>query len=389
MKSLPEATVNKPARDLRIDVVRGLILLIIFINHMPGNIISQYTPYYFGFSDSSEVFVLLAGVSAVLAYGRLINQRGLAVGVLRIVARVWTLYVAHLMVFLIACGVIFFAISKTQNPLYVEVINIQPFLIDPVSALLDVLTLVYQPSFLNIIPLYIVLLAVFPLVYWLVRIHPIFGLLVSLSIWQAAVHWSLNFPDRFGGGWFFNPLAWQLVFTFGVLIGHAMDQGYILIKSRLLTALAILVVLGLGFIKTYTMGSLNWPLFEHWVDVIHLSNDKMNQSVVRIVHLLALVWIFCSLISSHALFLRSWVCRGLASMGRHSLAVFCVGTVLSIMGQILMAETAYSLEMQLIICITGGTLLFGLGAFLSWYQSLPGLGGARRTLPLAPVLSKP
>lgn len=117
MKSLPEATVNKPARDLRIDVVRGLILLIIFINHMPGNIISQYTPYYFGFSDSSEVFVLLAGVSAVLAYGRLINQRGLAVGVLRIVARVWTLYVAHLMVFLIACGVIFFAISKTQNPL--------------------------------------------------------------------------------------------------------------------------------------------------------------------------------------------------------------------------------------------------------------------------------
>lgn len=389
MKSLPEPVVSKPARDLRIDVVRGLILLIIFINHMPGNVISQYTPYYFGFSDSSEIFVFLAGISAVLAYGRFISQRGLAVGVVRIAARIWMLYVAHLMVFLIACGVIFFAITKTQNPLYVEVINIQPFLVDPVSALLDVLALVYQPNFLNIIPLYIVLLAVFPLLYGLVRIHPVFALLVSLGIWQAAVFWNINFPDRFGGGWFFNPLAWQLIFMLGILVGHAMDKGHQLIRSRVLTIVALLVVLGLGFIKTYTAGSLNWPLFERWVDVIHLSNDKMNQSAVRIIHLLALIWIFCSLVSAQAQFLRSWICQALAKLGRHSLVIFCVGTILSVMGQILMAETAYSLEMQLIICITGSAVLFGLGAFLSWYQSLPGLGGSRRTLPLAPVLSKP
>ena len=69
-----------PGRDLRIDVIRGLILLVIFVNHMPGNIVSTAMPHNYGFSDAADIFVLLAGISAAFAYGRLIDQRGLLVG---------------------------------------------------------------------------------------------------------------------------------------------------------------------------------------------------------------------------------------------------------------------------------------------------------------------
>ena len=123
----PGGTAASAGRDARIDVIRGLALLIIFINHMPGNVIAAWMPHNFGFSDGADAFVLLAGVSATLAYGNLIERQGLTVGALKIGARLWTLYIAHLALFIVVCGVVAAAVTRTQNPLYIEAINIQPF----------------------------------------------------------------------------------------------------------------------------------------------------------------------------------------------------------------------------------------------------------------------
>lgn len=369
------------ARDTRIDVARGLVLLVIFINHMPGNLLSKYTPYHFGFSDSSEVFVLLAGISATLAYGKLLDTQGWLVGLLSLLSRIWTLYVAHLLLFLIVCGVVFFAVVHTQNPLYVELINIQPFLSDPVNALLDVLRLTYQPTFLNILPLYMVLLALFPLLYGLARWHPLVALVASVCLWQSTHDAHLNLPEFSGNGWYFNPWAWQLIFTLGLLAGLRLRSGKPAPRAPWLTLLAAAIVLVLGLVKTYPSELMAWPVLESWVDYLHLVNDKTNQSPIRIVHLLAVAWLFHALIPAQAPLLHSTLCRGLALMGRHSLAVFGIGTVLAIVGQILMAETAFALEVQLAICLAGSLALFGVGAFLSWYQAQPGLGLPRRALP--------
>jgi OpgC protein len=46
-------------RDPRIDVLRGMALLMIFVDHIPGNVLSLVTLHNFGFSDAAEVFVLL------------------------------------------------------------------------------------------------------------------------------------------------------------------------------------------------------------------------------------------------------------------------------------------------------------------------------------------
>ncbi|MBX3539992.1 MAG: OpgC domain-containing protein, partial [Chelatococcus sp.] len=52
-----------------IDFWRGIVLAMIFINHVPGNGFEIMTHRHVGFSDSAEAFVFLAGVSVALAYG--------------------------------------------------------------------------------------------------------------------------------------------------------------------------------------------------------------------------------------------------------------------------------------------------------------------------------
>lgn len=366
----PGGTAASAGRDARIDVIRGLALLIIFINHMPGNVIAAWMPHNFGFSDGADAFVLLAGVSATLAYGNLIERQGLTVGALKIGARLWTLYIAHLALFIVVCGVVAAAVTRTQNPLYIEAINIQPFFSDTLAALIDVLTLRYQPAYLDILPLYIVLLGLFPLLYLAVRLSPLGAVLLSLGIWQSALWLGLNFPNVHGAGWFFNPFAWQLVFTLGVVIGRAIQGGLELPRLRWLDALALGYVLFAVFAKTATGNPTGIAALNDWFDSVQLGSDKTNLAWSRVLHVLALAWLAMRFLPAGAGLLRFAAGRVLAIVGRHSLDVFCAGTVLSIAGQIVMAETGFAVGPQLLVCLIGVTILVGLGMFLTWYQSL-------------------
>lgn len=92
-------------RDLRIDFFRGLALVFIFWDHIPHNPLGQVTPRNFGFSDAAEIFVFLAGYAAVLAYGKLLLRDGYAVACLRVLRRVWVLYVAHIFLLAVLMGV--------------------------------------------------------------------------------------------------------------------------------------------------------------------------------------------------------------------------------------------------------------------------------------------
>lgn len=358
-------------RDLRIDTVRGLILLVIFVNHMPGNAVSEFMPHNYGFSDAADIFVLLAGVSAVLAYGKLIDQRGLMVGGLKVGARIWTLYVAHIALFLLVCGVVATAIVRTQNPLYLETTNIAPFFGDTVTALLRALALIYQPHYLDILPLYIVLLACFPLIYVAVRMSPLLTLGLSVTLWLAATRFNLNLPNEPGaGGWFFNPFAWQLVFTIGVVSGRLLMIGGRLPQLPVLDLVALGVLIFAVMVKQSVGNPFGLALLSDWIENLQMGSDKTNLASSRVVHLLALFWLFVRYVPARALFLQSRVAGLLGAMGRHSLEVFCAGVMLSVAGQIVLAEYSFSGAAQLIVTTGGITLLAGLGAFLSWYKSV-------------------
>lgn len=364
------AVAAPPGRDIRIDAVRGLALLIIFINHMPGNVVARFMPHNFGFSDAADIFVLLAGVSAVLAYGALIERRGLGVGAARIGARLWTLYIAHIAVFLIVCGVVARAVTGTHNPLYLEAINIQPFFSDTPAAVVDALTLTYQPHYLDILPLYIVLLALFPALYYLVRISPALALAVSALVWQGALRLGLNLPNSGAAGWFFNPFAWQFPFTLGVVIGRAMLLRIAAPRSLPLDILAAGFLAFALLVKLSSGNPLGIAALNDWIESLQIGSDKTNLAVVRVLHLAALAWLFVRFVPAGSAMVSNPAGRNLAVVGRHSLEVFCAGIVLSIAGQIVLAETSFALGVQLLVCLTGISMLLGLGMFLSWYQSV-------------------
>ena len=82
------------ARDPRIDFLRGVALLTIFIDHVPGNFLGTLTVRNFGFADAAELFVLLAGVSSTLAYGKQFERVGAGRALRRVAGRCLRIYLS-------------------------------------------------------------------------------------------------------------------------------------------------------------------------------------------------------------------------------------------------------------------------------------------------------
>lgn len=360
----------KPKRDLRIDLVRGLALMIIFINHMPGNIVAGFTPHAYGFSDAAEIFVLLSGVSAALAFGRTFDGQGMVAGVVKVGARLRTLYIAHLAVFVTVVGLVAMAVERTENPLYIETINITPMLADPLNALTHVLGLTYQPTYLDILPLYIVLLGAYPLLHHAVKRAPLLTLAASVLLWRFAATTGITLPNG-NGGWTFNPFAWQVLFTLGVIVGQAMRAGITLPRGagvRIVDAAAIAMV---AFAAIVMLAPTNpFAFLGQSVADLSLGTDKGNLAPVRLAHVLALGWLFARMVPTDAAWLKHGVAQGLTRNGSHSLEVFCVGTILAVVGQIIIIETAYHIIVQLLVVAGGVSVLISLGNLLTWSKTL-------------------
>src|SRR6266403_4398033 len=95
------ASVVTTGRDLRLDLFRGIALWLIFLDHIPSNIVNWITIRNYGFSDAAEIFVFISGYTAAFVYGRAMQERGLIVASARIWRRAWQVYVAHVFIFVI------------------------------------------------------------------------------------------------------------------------------------------------------------------------------------------------------------------------------------------------------------------------------------------------
>ena len=88
-------------RELRLDLFRGMALWLIFIDHLPPNIVTWLTIRNYGFSDATEIFIFISGYTAAFVYGRAMRELGFVVATARILRRVWQIYVAHVFLFTI------------------------------------------------------------------------------------------------------------------------------------------------------------------------------------------------------------------------------------------------------------------------------------------------
>ena len=208
----------KPPRDLRLDFFRGLALWFIFIDHIPSSSIGQITFRNFGFSDATEIFVFISGYTAALVYGSSLEKRGFVYMAMQVLKRCWQLYAAHILLFIFFIAQISWVAVRYGNASFIEELNVQAFLDSPLESVLDALILRYRPVNLDVLPMYIALLFALPLLLVLARLSRPLTLALSLVLWWGVQKYNLAWPVYEAGDvWFFNPLAWQLMFVIGIL----------------------------------------------------------------------------------------------------------------------------------------------------------------------------
>ncbi len=204
------------ARDIRLDLFRGLALWFIFLDHIPTNVMSWLTVRNYGFSDATEIFVFISGYTAVIAYARMMEREGWLRAAARIYRRVWQLYVAHILLFVAFSAQIAWVSIAHDTPALIEEMQLLGLGQNPYQAILEAALLKFRPVNLDVLPLYIVLLAAFPFVLPAVVRWPLAVIAASLALYAATCHYNWNlpaYPDE--KVWYFNPMAWQVVFYGG------------------------------------------------------------------------------------------------------------------------------------------------------------------------------
>ncbi|MEM9640950.1 MAG: OpgC domain-containing protein [Pseudomonadota bacterium] len=360
-------------RDPRLDFFRGVAMFIILLAHTPGNPWTLWIPARWGFSDATEMFVFCSGMASALAFGRIFEQHGMPMGTVRIAHRMWQVYWSHLAMFLAV-----FAVVVTLNLLnatdrdYVGQLNLYPFVKNPTENLLGLMTLTYVPNYFDILPMYLVILAMIPLMMALSRISvwAVFG--AMFLIWFAAqfdrwydvgyeslkplaeATWFLHFPAQYWfdppnntRSWFFNPFGWQLVF----FTGFAFMRGWIPappVKGWLIAlALAIVLInlplsnigvriwtlepvkaLEIGWASDWRATVIEWRQgHRHWF-------TKSDFGVLRYVQFLSLAylaWAAAGPMGTRLSVGRVWtfIVDIFRKVGQQSLAVFVTSMVLA------------------------------------------------------------
>jgi hypothetical protein len=366
-------------------MLRGLALLIIFIDHIPGIIFSGMTPQAFGYADAAEAFVLIAGISAYHAYNARMGEVGFVRGSLPILNRVWQLYVTHLALVVLVAGIAAYAARRFADPNYLEAMGFDIFLADPALAIVGVVTLTFLPNYLDILPLYMVALGLLPLVLLALRVNVAIPLALSFGLYVAAQATGVNLPNiQASRVWFFNPFAWQFLFVAGVALAHlgasgALDRFFA--RKRLVQAVTLLAA-------AYVLLSL--VSVAPWRQIPDLANfrlidpndlpvaDKTNLSPLRLVDAFAKAWLIAALVPRAAGCLSRWPFALLAIAGRQSLPVFVLGLVLSTVAGIVIKEGGYAVSLQAAVVLVGSGLMLAFAAMLDWQARMSRQDGASR-----------
>jgi hypothetical protein len=371
MRSETQTPSAKTKRDGRIDVLRGIALLTIFINHVPGTIFENFTTRNFGFSDAAEAFVMISGVSAALAYSGSLAAAAPWPGVAKIWRRAWTLYLVHLMLCFWAIAIVFATWRFGGSMELAMKDNFQFLFSDPYGVLIGLPTLGHQFGYVNILPLYTVLLLAAPAIILSAQKWPGLTLAGSVALWCAAGLTRLDLPAYpLKGGWFFNPFAWQLLFVLGILTGLSLKEGkrFVPIRRSLVVVSWAFLAYSLVWLKWAALGTtmneaLGW-VSVHGIPWLFVAFDKTYISLPRLLHIVALAYAVSTLPWLRG-FCDRPVMAPFAVLGRQALPVFAFGTILSFAARAVKEIAVIpSATLDTVLIATGTIAMVVLAAFL-------------------------
>src|ERR1700684_766880 len=365
-------------RESRRDFVRGLALWLIFIDHLPPNILTWLTIRNYGFSDATEIFIFISGYTASFVYGRAMRDAGFVVATARILRRVWQIYVAHVFLFTIFLAEISYVATSFENPLYTEEMGIMDFLKEPDVTIVQALLLRFRPVNRDLLPLYIVLMLFLPVILWLMRRSADLTLGLSVLLYAATWEFDLYLSAYPNGFWAFNPFAWQLLFVFGAWCAQGGAQRMSRILASPITLWICFAYLLFSFLVTLTWYVPQLSPFmprrlEQWMYPI----SKTDLDVLRFAHFLALAAITVRFLPKDWPGLKSPWLRPLILCGQHSLEIFCLGVFLAFAGHFVLAALSGGTGLHFIISIPGILIMSAAAWLFSWYKHSADKSGSK------------
>jgi len=356
--------------DLRIALLLGIANWFLFLDHIPHNAVSALTLRNFGFSGATDLFVFVGGYAAAIIYAKIAVERGYVVAATRIFKRVWQLYAAYIVLFVIYVDLIGYVAAQTAAPEIIGEFNITGFIDHPIRTIIYGLFMQAKPLNLDVLQLFIALMAFLP--------FPLFGLLrwpnltlaSSIALYAAAriLDWNLAaYPD---GRWYFNPFCWQLLFVLGGWFSLVSKRYSRVI--RWMQGIATLRIAALAYLlfALVLTASPRLPAFAELIPDtvfnIFLPNDKENVAPYRILHFLAMTFLFTLIVPRDWQGLCSRALQPLVKCGEEWLAVFCMGVFLSFAAHFILITGPNSLTRQVLVSIAGIVAMTGVAYYVSW-----------------------
>jgi hypothetical protein len=324
----PAAAAPPRPRDARLDLFRGLAMLIIFVAHTPYNPWGLWIPAMFGPSDAAEMFVFCSGFASALAFGGSFRQHGFAVGCVRVAHRCWQLYWSQFCLVLAVAAMLYAATQQLGTRDYVGELNLHRLFDESGRALVGLLTLSYVPNYFDILPMYIAVLAMMPVAVLLARVDPRLVAVASAGLWLYAYRWQVGPPAEWWSDrtWFFNPLSWQLLFY----TGFAFASGWLRPPpaDRRLTWLAVAVVVAFVPVSFWGLTERS-ELLRAGADAIAYGRDKVHFGPLRYLHFLALAYLGLRFVEAAPRVLDHPLGRLVVKVGQQALPVFLASIVLA------------------------------------------------------------
>jgi hypothetical protein len=360
-----------PRTPNAVDLWRGYALVSIFINHVPGLYYERFTHRNVSFSDSAELFVFLAGWSLGYLAGGSDAPKSTPRLLFRLGGRAFQIYAAQILISSIAIAILASAAFLLENPLILEWHNAAAVFLDPALTHIGLVLLTHQLGYFDILPLYVVLMLAAPLIALVYRFARPLLVPLSLTIYLAALIVPVTVPTwPVPGQWFFNPLAWQFLFVLGFALSRPEGIGGFVHRHIDVIRIVALPVTVLGALVVI-FGLFPDPTIFPEPKLLFL-NGKTFLTPVRLVQFLALAAVVSA---TYPYIERSvpWLVAFLSGLGRNSLNVFCVASVLSLLGQVIRYLYSGSIAVDTAFVLVGIALLW-LTAWVSEWRQQPASG---------------
>jgi hypothetical protein len=340
---------NSPnRRSLEVDFFRGVVLLVIAVDHISGSVLSRFTLHSYAFCDSAEVFVFLGGYASAAAYTTLAANRSHGAARRRFLKRSWEIYRAYLFtaVMMLLGGALLMWL-RIDTPM-MQITEWPSFLARPLGLTFDVATLRHQPYLSAVLPMYAMFALAVPFVVPLAERKPVVVLFGSLGVWLFASSLAQWLPSAYAEGWSFNPFAWQLMFALGILarVQPISTEFHDSNTARWMTRAAILVFLTFAFAKLF---------LETQAPPGYM---KQNLASLRIVSFVVIAWLFAQAVHAGWIKALAKSLPSVVNIGKQGLVCFIAGACMS-----LVIDTALRLvslgQYQWIAGLSGDAIAIG------------------------------